>query len=151
MQKEEERQNRTPEHEIKVGTSIYRLSKPAPTAAKSATARSSPFPPFPSRTHDGPQPSLKTELTGQAPEARRGADRFDKIPDKQALITPKMKNHIKAKTSNGEAFAPSMRAASRNPRKPATPKTVTAKSAIARVRSLVLRPMTWPSVLTMKG
>jgi hypothetical protein len=44
MQKEQECQNRTQEHETEVGTSMYRPPNPAPTAAKSTTARSSPIP-----------------------------------------------------------------------------------------------------------
>lgn len=98
-----------------------------------------------------PQRSFRGKPNRQSPEARREAGRFDNSRGKQALITRKMKNQAKAKKSNGEAFASSMRAANRKPRKPATPNTVTARFAIGRARSLVLRPMKSPSMLTMEG
>ena len=93
----------------------------------------------------------RPQPTGRSAAARREADRFDNNHGRQALIAPKMKNQAKAKTSNGEEFASSMRAATKKPRKPATPSTVTARFAIASVRSLVLRPMTFPSMLTVEG
>jgi hypothetical protein len=62
------------------------------------------------------------------------------------LITPNVKNQVKATASKGDAFASFIRAANRKPRKPAAPKTVTAKSAVAAVRALALRPIPFPSM-----
>jgi hypothetical protein len=125
-------------------------TQPTTTKPRSGGGLQHKLGPSVSRTHDGPQPSVRGEPTDQSPEVRCETRRFDISHGRQALIAQKMKNQRKAKTSNGEAFASSMRAVSRKPRKPATPRTVTAKSAIPAIRSLVRQPMTFPSMLTRK-
>jgi len=73
----------------------------------------------------------------RAAGARFVAARFDTSNGRQNLMPPKMKNQAKANTPYAEAFAPSIRAASRKPRKPATP---TIASAVEAVLAFALRP-----------
>ena len=74
---------------------------------------------------------------------RLAAARFNSH-GKLSLMPPNVKNQTNAKISYGDAFASSIRPAIRNPSKPATPKTVTARSAPDAARILDLRPIPFP-------
>jgi hypothetical protein len=102
---------------------------------------------IPIKIHRENRPSKAASSTARpmdlvAPVNQRcAAGRLDSSQGEQNLMTANAKNQTKAKMSKGEAFASSIRPTIRNPRKPATPSTVTVRSAMAAFFIFALCPI----------